>query len=213
MADSDKLNNNALATLDEVKRFMGTTGANDDVDKEIISSINRISKAMETYCDREFYIQEHTETHRGDGSESLIPDHYPITVVSGIWSSTSRTWDSDTLIDSDDYFTERGGNSIVWYNNQFPKSSYENIRVIYTAGLHSGADDTSDDAITPPLDLKLACVKEAGRNITFKDDKGLNSRSTDEAGAGGIDTMNFIISEFMPETEAVLNRYLRRRLY
>ncbi len=213
MADSDKLNNNALTTPKEVKRFMGTTGSDADIDDEFIALINRVSKAMETYCDREFYIQERDETYRGTGGEVMWTDQYPITSISGIWISYYRTWNDNTLIDSGDYDTSRDGYSIVYYNNLFTESSYENVRVIYTAGLHSGTDDTSDDAIEVPLDLKLACIKEVARNITFKDDKGLNSRSTDEAGAGGIDTMNFIISEFMPETEAVLSRYLRLRVY
>lgn len=206
MAHNEKINDDALATVDEVKRFMSMTGSTDPVEDELIALINRISKAMETYCDRKFYIQEWTETYRGDGTEVLTPDQYPITSVSGTWSSTSRTWDDDTLIDADDYFIDRGGNSIVWYNNAFPESSYENIRVIYTAGLFS-------TVATVPADLKLACIKEVTRNFKLKNDKGFASRSTDEGGAGGIDTMNFITSEFMPETEAILNRYLRRRLY
>ena len=206
MAETETLNNNALCSYDELVRFMGIDNDDDDVIDELTALINRVSKSMETYCDRTFYIQEYTETYRGSGVKDLITDQYPVTSVSGIWSSTSRTWDSTTLVATDEYFINRHGNSIVWYESYFPVWSYENIKVIYTAGLF-----TSVDAV--PADLKLVCIKEVARNYRLKDDKGFNSRSTDEGGAGGIDTMNFVVSEFMPETEQVLNRYLRRRLY
>lgn len=206
MAQTEKLNNNALSTVDEIKRFMGITGSTDEVDDELAALINRVSKAIETACDREFYIQEHTETYSGDGQEVLTTDHYPITTVSGVWLSTSRTWDDDSLVTASEYYINRASNGIVWYNNIFTKSRYENIRVIYIAGVFSTVD-------TVPADLKLVCIKEVARNYRFKDDKGLNSRGTGDGGAGGTDTMNFITNEFMPETQTVLDRYLRRRLY
>ena len=206
MAETETLNNNALATYDEVARYMGITSDDDDTIDELTALINRISKSMETYCDREFYIQERTESYRGNGGNRLPLNQYPITSVSGVWSSTSRTWDADTLVDADDYFMDDSGNSIVWYESYFPQSSFENIRVIYTAGLFS-------TTAAVPADLKLACIIEVARTYKFKDDKGLTSRSTDEGGAGGIDTMSFVANEFTPEARQVLNRYLRRRLY
>jgi len=206
MAETETLNNNALTTYEELARYMGITDDYDDVIDELTALINRISKAMETYCDREFYIQEHTETYCGNGANTLPLDQYPITVVSGVWSSTSRTWDDDTLVDADDYYIGRDGNSIVWYESYFPESNYENIRVIYTAGLFS-------TTAAVPADLKNACMIEVARNYKFKDDKGLTSRSTDGGGAGGIDTMSYVGDEFTPEAQQVLQRYMRRRLY
>lgn len=206
MAQQETLNNNALASLDEVKRFMNITGDTDDGDDELTALINRVSKHMETYCDRKFYIQEFTETYRGDGSETLTLDHYPITSVSGVWQSLDRTWDSTTLIDSSEYFIDRGSRSIVYFNNEFYKYNYETIKVIYSAGLFSSI-------ATVPADLKLACLKEVARKYRFRKDNGLSSRSSDTGGAGGIDTLNFITDEFMPETIELLNRYKRLRFY
>lgn len=211
MAD-ETLKNNALATSAEIKRFVPIKGSTASVDNEIIASINRISKAIETYCDREFYIQERTETYEGTGGEQLWTDQYPITNVSGVWLSATRTWNDNSLIDSDDYYEARDGYSIVYPNNVFTEESYENIRIIYTAGLHSGVEDTSADAVIVPDDLKLACIKEVVRNYKFHKDKGLNSRAT---GGGEIvgDTLNFITDEFMPETIAILKRYYRIMVY
>jgi hypothetical protein len=206
MAETETLNNNALVSYDDMARYLGIDSDDDSVIDEITALINRVSKSIETYCDREFYIQEHTETYRGTGGINLAVDQYPITSVSGVWSSTSRTWDADTLVDTGDYYIARGGNCITWYESYFPKSNIENIRVIYTAGLFS-------TTATVPADLKLVCLKEVSRIHKLKDDVGLSSHSTDEGGAGGIDTMSFSTGEFMPETEQVLHRYLRRRLY
>ena len=206
MAETETLNSNALCSYDELARFMDIDNDYDNVIDELTALINRISKAMETYCDRTFYIQDYSETYRGQGVDQLILDQYPITSVSGIWSSTSRTWDDDTLVAADEYYIQRGGNSVIRFDSYFPISSHENIKVLYTAGLFSGL-------ATVPADLKLACMKEVSRNYRLKEDKGLSSRSTDGGGAGGIDTMSFMADEFMPETAQILNRYMRRRIY
>lgn len=202
MAENETLNTNAMADLDEVKRYMDITGSTDDVDDELTALINRVSKSMETYCDRQFYIQEHTEYHRGDGSNTLVTYQYPITSISGIWLSTARTWDSDTLIASTEYYNTNTW--VVRYNNEFTEETYDNIRIIYSAGLFSSV-------ATVPDDLKLACIKEVSRAYRTRSDKGYSSKSSDSA--GGVDTISFITAEFTDETKSILGRYRRRRLY
>jgi len=203
MAETETLNNNALVSYDELARYLDITNDDDNVIDELTALINRISKSMETYCDREFYIQEHTQTYKGTGTNTLPLRQYPITAVSGVWSSSSRTWDSDTLVAADDYYNN--DDSIVWYESYFPIYSYETIQVIYTAGLFS-------TTATVPADLKLACMKEVSRAYKHIDDIGVTTRSEN----GGVDTWGTLLAmsqEFLPETAQILNRYLKRRLF
>jgi uncharacterized phiE125 gp8 family phage protein len=203
MAD-ETINTNTLADLDELKRYMDITGSTDDDDDELVATLNRISKAMETYCDRKFYIQERTEYYRGTGTNTLVLYQYPITSVSGVWISTSRTWDATTLTASSDYFINNNANALIMYNSDFTAEEYENIRVIYSAGLFSST-------ATVPADLKMACLKEASRMYRTRNDKGYSSRSSDSA--GGVDTVSFITAEFTPETLSILQRYRAKRIY
>lgn len=190
------LESNALCTIDELKLYldMGTDDEGDtDQDDDLLELIvNSLSKQIETYCRLSFAETTYTEYHDSNSNDTLFTNHYPITSVSGIFNDTGWSWAASTEVDSDTYRIA-DSNRIVLYNGTFG-SANQNIKVVYNAGFTS-----------TPYDVKLACIKEAGRLYRGRDAKGASFRR-EELPTGSSDSA-YIVEEFLPETVAVLNRY------
>lgn len=185
----------ALCNLEEVKDYYGLRGAKPEEDEQYEKLIDHFTTIFETYCDREFKSREHTEYHDGNGTRFLYPDQYPITSVSGIWSSTNWDWDDDTLIDSDTYAI-KNTNCIVRKSSVFTKYDNQNIKIIYTAGYSS-----------IPEDLKLACIEEVVR--AYKNRKGVDVLA--KTAADG--SITRYTKDLMPSTLRILDTYKRKELY
>lgn len=186
----------ALCSLDEVKEYYGMKGAHDAKDGLLESLIDSFTEMFETYCDREFLSRERTEYHDGNGTRHIFTDQYPITTISGIWSSTSWDWTDTTLVDSTTY-TIRRDTSIILKASVFAKADNQNIRVIYTAGY-------ANTAI--PDDLNLACIEEVVR--AYKNRKGVDVLAI-VAPDGQVTRFE---KDLMPTTLRVLNSYRKLRV-
>ena len=185
----------ALCSLQDVKDYYTMIGADSNKDGVLESLIDQFTEVFEQHCTRKFKSREHTEYHNGTGTLYLYPNHYPITSVSGIWSSTSWDWNDDTLIDPDTYAIRYDDKCITRKSTVFAKHNNGNIKIIYTAGY-------SDI----PKDLKLVCIEEVVR--AFKNRKGVDVLS--KTAADGSTTR--YTKDLMPTTIRVLKSYKKMRV-
>jgi hypothetical protein len=186
----------SLCTLKEVKQYYTQTAGKSphtgySEDDELIEDlIDSMSVLFESYCDRQFLTRERTEYYDGEGSKFLFLDYTPVTSVSGIWNSTTWSWDDTNLISSDDYMV-KSGHTIVLKSTVFTKYD-QNIKIIYTAGY-----------TTVPEDIRLACVEEVTRS--HKNRKGVDVLA--KTAADG--SVTRYAKDLMPSTIRVLNTYRR----
>ncbi len=134
------LDSNAWVSLAETKEFMGISGSSDD--DLLTSLINYCFSALEDYLGRQIKSRTYTEErYDGDGTDTLIVYQYPITAISSIYDDPSLGFNSDTLIDSDDYLIDdqdRYPGRIRLAGEDALSLSFAkgktNIKITYTAG-------------------------------------------------------------------------------
>ncbi len=183
----------ALCTLDNVKAYldMPVEKKNPETDDLLTVFIDRVSKRMETYCDRIFVSDEYTEYYDGDSRGFLYTNQYPITSVSGIWNDAAWTWDTNKLVAAADYRISNNGRRVILKTGYFENYT-ENIKIIYTAGYASAAI---------PLDLVDACIKEVAKAYKQKGDPHVTVESHPDGSSTRFAT------DFLPSTISVLDKY------
>lgn len=174
-----------LCTLDNVKTFLSLTTSGSDV--LLTELITRVSKSIESYCDRTFDSQSYTEYF--DGGSEVFPSNYPITTVTSVHYDTNREYGTDDLIDST-YYTTIDSRSIA-FDDEYKK--YPNaLKVVYTAGLSS-----------VPEDLKQACIDEVARVFKMKEYRSIELLSDDKG------SYTYITDNFLPSSKSIIDRYKR----
>lgn len=187
-------NPTALCNLEDLKLYMDIKTEDGEVDDAdlLIGLINQITATMETYCGLLHFTETvYTEYFDGAGSDTLYPDRYPITSVSGIYDDGSRTFDEDTKLDPTIYFVADNNTILLTSYNTF--GDYRrNVKLVYVAGF-----------ATIPEDLKLICVKEVARLFRTRNDKGMESRSIQNNNTFS----RYVLDTFLPESITILNKY------
>lgn len=180
----------ALCTLAEVKEYNDITDTTNDT--LLTNLISRVSKEIETYCDRTFSSASYIEYHNGGGNDRVYTNQYPIITGSGVevWDDIDWDWTSDDLVDSDDYMVD---DYCIQLKSLIFVDGVNNVKISYTSGYD-----------TIPTDLIQVCIEETIH--TFKKRKHIDISS--KALADG--TVSYVIDSFLPKTLAVLNYYKRR---
>jgi len=187
------INTYSLVDLPSVKRFMGVTGSDTEMDDLLCELINRHSVLFETYMSRNILSRSYTETQDGGGYHMLFTTQYPIQSVSSIHDSSSWVWSDDTLIDTDDYVITSGDhlNAIILKTLVFG-DYLDNVKVIYTAGY---------DEV--PLDIQQCIIEEVVRSYNDKDELGVSIKSISD------DSMHYTSQGLLEKTQQVLSKYKR----
>lgn len=155
------LNDNALTTLDRLKLMMGISMEDTSMDALLTQLINQASAYVEQALGRKLKRDTYTERHKGNGSQELLTDQYPIISVEYI------KWAGE-IVDPAQYDTTRsaqyGG---IYKDDAWPYRGYpqgltgdsvmgsRNLEVRYTAGYVLPKDATEDDPATLPADLEM----------------------------------------------------------
>lgn len=150
----------ALITLQDIWDYNSRIDPG-DADIFLEGLILQCSGAISTFCSRKFAQTTHTEIHNGNGKETLILRHMPITTPlstvtdGGIYLDSNRVfatalteWSSSTgdyVVKSDGQ--EEGGGYIYRVNGVFSKG-IQNLKIVYQAGY-----------TTIPDPVKLACLR------------------------------------------------------
>lgn len=137
---------NELTTLANVREYLGIDDAQTDDDTLLQNLITRESAAIEKECNRTFGDATYTEYHDGDGTDTVMLKQYPVNSITSIHDDTDRDYDSDTLIDSDDYVYD-SDSGIVQLDGFSFVPGRQNVKVVYNAGY-----------TTIPTDLEQACI-------------------------------------------------------
>ena len=187
----------ALCTVEDVKEYYDFQGANAASDEFLEKMVDQMSLVFESYTGRKFVTRGIvTEYHSGNGTRFLWTHQYPITSVSGIYSSTDSAWISDNLIDSATY-TVRDDTKIVLKSTVFTKWDNGNLRVDYEYGYA--------DTDSVPADLKLACIEEIVRI-------NKNRKSVDVLSKFAPDgSVTRYEKDLMPTTLRILSKYKKVR--
>lgn len=151
---------NALCSLNELKNYLNMPTAETSYDTVLELLINMASDVIEQFLGTPVLNGSYTEKLDGDGTNVLVPRHYPIISVS------SLKVDGEA-VSSDDYYVYEG----YIYSEQTLAEGHQNIELIYTAGWGATMSDI-------PLDLKLACIKLA--SYWYRRDVGAYSHSFGE---------------------------------
>lgn len=186
------INTYALVSLSAVKEFMGVVGSDSTMDDLLSNLINRYSTLFETEMGRNILIREYTEQHSGGGYAMLFTTQQPITSITSIHDSYEWVWDSDTLIDSDEYGISTGNYNHISFKSITLGNYVDNIQVVYTAGLS-----------TVPEDIQQCMVEEVARSYKNRQEIGVTSKSL------GDGSISYTAQGLLRKTEMVLSRYQR----
>lgn len=176
----------ALATVDQVKQWLGMSGEKDDALLERL--VNAASAAIETYLSRTILSASYTETRHGSGTDALMLRRGPVTAVSALTidgiSVPASTGPSVYGWVFDEYALYlRGGT--------FPRGR-NNVVVSYTAGYAA-----------VPADIVDACVQWTGMRYRERDRIGHASKQL----AGEV--VSFDLKDMPANVKTVLNQYRR----
>jgi hypothetical protein len=182
----------ALCTRAEVKAYLTLTDSETQQDSLIDSLILAAQGFIEEYCNRTFEKSAVTEYHKG-GSNRIFLKRPPIDTVQTlqVWDSWDRTYLSDDLIDSDDYYVEVD-TGIVYFDYEIGGVS-GSIKVAYTGGF----------AVIPPA-ISQACVELVARK-TKEGPSGALGVPTRTIPEGG--SVSFVIDALLPQTKIALDLY------
>lgn len=216
------LQNNALTTLDAVRRELEIADDDDSQDERLCDLINAWSDWAERLTGRTFGIADYTEFYAGTDSQTILIRNYPVTeVVSVTAISETNGSSSSTLIEADTYrlegerrlFRNRGWteSSFVRGMTPYPIFSSKNLEIVYTGGYVLPNDaNPPERPRTLPHDLERAVINmisidESQRGTS----KGLSSfKISDVAwdfGSGSTDLQ--ALQQISPANWSTIMRY------
>ena len=139
---------NSLVTLEQVNIFLSVTP--DTALTYLLNFyINSASWLCNTRTKRLLKSRSLTEYYSGDNTNTILINNDPMTTITAVYIDSTRTFDSDTLIDSDNlvYMPDKLANQLIYDNNIFTLG-IRNIEVQYTAGY-----------VVIPYDIQQACLE------------------------------------------------------
>lgn len=142
---------NALVSLAEAKVHLGIGPGIVDFDARIEMIINSASAMIENYTKRKLTTQSYTQYFDGSGANKVLLHQWPVTELTAVYVDGDSKFDANSLIQAEDYALE-DEIMVIYHDRTFPRG-YRNIRVDYTAGLGTVADDNI------PYDLRWACME------------------------------------------------------
>lgn len=189
----------ALATLADLKTFLAITATTDD---DMLSAmINRASGDIESAVDRRFAAFSTTVYADGDGESATfyVPSSFfPLISVGTLYDDTGspKTWDSNTIVDSDYYQVYPEEGKIVRTDSVF-KRGRRNVRADVRVGME-----------TVPYDIQKECIRLAA--IDFYNSPVGQGRlgRTSEARPGGQGTTSFDVNAAQV-SPSLVKRYRR----
>jgi len=183
-----------LASLDEVKEYMGMTGSQSGVDDTLEDLITRISDLFHNYCKvTQFKTKTYTEYYSGQGNQELFLDQRPIQTITSIKQDSEWTFGADSTFAAGNYAIL--DDRVVMKDNYF-REGIRNIKIVYTAGYD-----------TIPGDLKQACIEEVVRKFKKRENVDVLSRTSIDGG------ITKVADGLLADTITILKRYLGTGVY
>lgn len=183
----------ALVTLDDVKSFLGITGATQDTLLTLL--INMVTEQIETRTNRRFKDTTYTqELYSGIGVKTLVLKNFPITSTTVFKLEKNNAYNNTSdweEVNSDEYWVEEE-TGIVTKTTVFNRGTL-NWRVTYSAGYSE-----------IPYDIQLLAMSLISELFNKRNTMGVVSEKL------GDRTVNFAIGTIFdnnPSYEATLSNY------
>ncbi len=187
------VDNDALCTKDDVKKFMGITNVSPNDDTLIDNMIDRTTDLFETYCKRKFFAAAYTEYHSPASSDKRIfPKNFPVNTITSIHDDPDRTYGSDSLITASEYGVMDDDATVEWIDGNFAGGT-NSVKIIYNGGY-----------TTIPEDLTQGCIEEVARRFRRRKDVDVSQKTMPDGSA------QILAGDFLPSTKTVLNLYKKR---
>lgn len=171
-----------LTTIGKVKQYMEIEDNKDDT--ILTSLMDRVSKFVETYCNRVFASASYDELHDGNSNGSLVVANAPITAFATL------EIDDEAVISADYFWYDYG--EIILKSGTFGRKR-QSVHCVYTAGFSEVPLDVEDAVI------KLIAMSFYGKG---KDRLGVSSKTLGSEGS-----ITFTTSELPGEIKEVLDAY------
>lgn len=102
--------------------------------------ISAVSYQAINITDNDFKAAAYTEFFDGDGRNYFLLKNRPVNSVTSLWISSTRTYDDDSLIDTDNYRYDSMTGMIKLYENYLP-IGFDVAKIIYNAGYTEVPED------------------------------------------------------------------------
>jgi len=182
-----------LCVKADVKTFLSIPSSDTSRDTKIDALILGAQGAIEKYCNRIF--EKAVVVEYSNGGKNIVHVKRPpinATPAPVIREDASREFGSSSIIDSDDYFFEDGGDSFFFDYNL--EKGFGSIEISYTGGY-----------TTIPEAIKQVCVEMVVRKLKMGDtgDIGVTTKTL----PGGGVSISFSQEDILPDQKIVLNLY------
>ncbi len=170
---------------------------NADNDTFLTTLATRVTKAIESYCNRSFQSRRVTEIHSGEGNSGvLFVNNPPIVAIGTLFDDPNRVFGSDTAFATSDYVTFGSAGYVELVSNSRSVLSptdaarfsrgVGNIKLIFTSGyaLTAGYNNV-------PEDVKQAALLWAAPQFKLADQKLHGVSSIERANSVQTLTGNF----------------------
>jgi len=164
-----------LATLADLKTFMGLTSNNSDAVLQTILDSSEL--AIGNYCNRNFTSHSMTEWRDGNGNARMQLATYPLTAVQCVTIDNQVVPPYGTN-GPFGYQWALGGRAL-WLagcNYRFTRGM-RNVQVVCTGGYGDASGPGGTDVMPWPSDLKLALLEYATTRFKERDRLGVGSKT------------------------------------
>jgi hypothetical protein len=196
-----------IATLAEIKAVLGIEDAVDNANLTLW--LEGLQGRFDGFLERTLLEGADVQEIFDGDVTSLYPSRCPIERVSEIVIADDQDWADGDVLDADDYVIIHARGRILYGGVYKWPAGRQNIRVTYTGGLFSSANDgTAANSYVRPADVaaaRRAMVMQARYEWQHRDLLGLQSLSAQGT------NVNLAQAELLPEVRQTLNP-LRRLL-
>lgn len=127
----------SLTSRSKAKVYLQLNQSDVTYNEFIDDLIDGVSAGIEEYTARKFVSRSYTEYYDGDGTRVLLLRQFPIVSITSIHDDPDRNYNSDTLIDADDYVSDDDIGKVTLVDIDAFTKGIHAIKVIYTAGYAS----------------------------------------------------------------------------
>ena len=148
---------NALTTLGEAKKFVKIPISETSQDDLMRTIINLASDRIQTFCNRKFIEETHTEFRDGNRTRRILLNQWPVQSITSLHIDGRREFGASSLVDATNYAIDEDESSdgvgVILFDRFFARG-HRNIKIVYVAGYESPS--TSELAL--PSDIQGACL-------------------------------------------------------
>ncbi|MCE2916391.1 MAG: hypothetical protein LW768_12705 [Rubrivivax sp.] len=180
---------NALATLTQLKEFIGNSADNTD-DALLTRLLDASADMIERSCNRTFAATIYTETRDGNGHDFMVFSNRPVTAVGSI-SVDGRTIPQSTGTTTGGWVLASSWKVALRGQYLFTEG-VQNVTMTYTAGYASNS--------IPP-DLTQACCLVAALAYKERDRMGISAKTI------GGENISFTNDELPPSAQQAINNH------